>query len=163
MLERRSEMQTAPGLLHRVKLYKLNETGGWDDKGTGLVSIGPMEFANHQSNSVGLVVIGEESQKMLMVHRILHEDIYNRQGTLQAPCCWCTLTCTWGPVDDLSVLASVLSKTPTCSVLADETIITWTDPDIGTDVALSFQEGHGCNAIWCVLCRCKLLHWPYTC
>lgn len=21
--------------LHRVKLYKLNETGGWDDKGTG--------------------------------------------------------------------------------------------------------------------------------
>ncbi|WIA20078.1 hypothetical protein OEZ85_005938 [Tetradesmus obliquus] len=68
-----------------------------------------MEFANHASNSVGLVVIGEETQKMLMVHRILHEDIYNRQ---------------------------------------DETIITWTDPDIGTDVALSFQEGQGCNAIW---------------
>eukprot|EP00775_Hariotina_reticulata_P003204 gene3204-3481_t len=101
-------MQSPPGL-HRVKLYKLNETGGWDDKGTGLVSVGPMEFANHQSNSVGLVVIGEETQKMLMVHRILHEDIYNRQ---------------------------------------DETIITWTDPDIGTDVALSFQEGQGCNAIW---------------
>eukprot|EP00882_Tetradesmus_deserticola_P028001 GHRQ01031162.1.p1 GENE.GHRQ01031162.1~~GHRQ01031162.1.p1 ORF type:complete len:462 (+),score=128.54 GHRQ01031162.1:435-1820(+) len=98
----------SPGL-HRVKLYKLNETGGWDDKGTGLVSIGPMEFANHASNSVGLVVLGEETQKMLMVHRILHEDIYNRQ---------------------------------------DETIITWTDPDIGTDVALSFQEGQGCNAIW---------------
>lgn len=90
-------MQTAPGL-HRVKLYKLNETGGWDDKGTGLVSVGPMEFANHQSNSVGLVVIGEESQKMLMVHRILHEDIYNRQGALQAPyCCsapWFTC-CSW--------------------------------------------------------------------
>lgn len=82
-------MQTNPGL-HRVKLYKLNETGGWDDKGTGLVSVGPMEFANHQSNSVGLVVIGEESQKMLMVHRILHEDIYNRQGTLQALCPCCT-------------------------------------------------------------------------
>ncbi|KAF8063085.1 smkA [Scenedesmus sp. PABB004] len=97
-----------PGL-HRVKLYKLNESGGWDDKGTGLVSVGPMEFANHQSNSVGLVVIGEETQKMLMVHRILHDDIYNRQ---------------------------------------DETIITWTDPDIGTDVALSFQEGAGCNTIW---------------
>lgn len=25
----------APPDLHRVKLYKLNETGGWDDKGTG--------------------------------------------------------------------------------------------------------------------------------
>jgi hypothetical protein len=43
-----------------------------------------MEFANHQSNSVGLVVIGEETQKMLMVHRILHEDIYNRQGASSA-------------------------------------------------------------------------------
>jgi fido (protein-threonine AMPylation protein) len=42
-----------------------------------------MEFANHASNSVGLVVIGEETQKMLMVHRILHEDIYNRQGALR--------------------------------------------------------------------------------
>jgi hypothetical protein len=42
--------------------------------------VGPMAFANHQSNSVGLVVIAELTQKMLMVHRILHDDIYNRQG-----------------------------------------------------------------------------------
>lgn len=99
----------APPDLHRVKLYKLNETGGWDDKGTGLVSVGPMECANHQSNTVGLCVISEETSKMLMVHRILQDDSYNRQ---------------------------------------DETIITWTDPDIGTDVALSFQEAQGCSAIW---------------
>lgn len=31
-----------PGF-YRVKVYKLNESGGWDDKGTGLVSIGPLE------------------------------------------------------------------------------------------------------------------------
>lgn len=128
-----------PGL-HRVKLYKLNETGGWDDKGTGLVSIGPMEFANHASNSVGLVVIGEETQKMLMVHRILHEDIYNRQGTSREQA-WHQVCCPrvpnpWGSTD------------VPCCCRADETIITWTDPDIGTDVALSFQEGQGCNAIW---------------
>lgn len=42
-------------------------------------------------------------------------------------------------------------------VHADETIITWTDPDIGTDVALSFQEGQGCNAIWYAVGL--LLHW----
>ena len=28
---------------YRVKVYKLNETGGWDDKGTGLASVGPLE------------------------------------------------------------------------------------------------------------------------
>ena len=33
--------------------------------------------------------------------------------------------------------------------LPDDTIITWTDVDVGTDVALSFQEASGCHAIWC--------------
>jgi hypothetical protein len=40
-----------------------------------------------------------------------------------------------------------------CCGATDETIITWTDPDIGTDVALSFQEAQGCSAIWCGLPR----------
>jgi hypothetical protein len=35
-------MQQQQGF-YRVKVYKLNETGGWDDKGTGLVSVGPLE------------------------------------------------------------------------------------------------------------------------
>lgn len=31
---------------------------------------------------------------------------------------------------------------------ADDTIITWLDADVGTDVALSFQETDGCTQIW---------------
>ena len=30
----------------------------------------------------------------------------------------------------------------------DDTIITWSDSDLGTDVALSFQEPQGCNYVW---------------
>ena len=63
-----------------------------------------------QSDSVGLVVVSEEDQQPLLVHRISREDIYQRQG--------------------------------------GDTIITWTDPDIHTDIALSFQEAMGCNYIW---------------
>jgi protein phosphatase-4 regulatory subunit 3 len=59
---------------------------------------------------VGLVVVSEEDQQPLLVHRISREDIYQRQG--------------------------------------GDTIITWTDPDICTDIALSFQEAVGCNYIW---------------
>lgn len=33
-------------------------------------------------------------------------------------------------------------------MLAEETIITWSDAEIGTDVALSFQEADGCNSVW---------------
>jgi hypothetical protein len=29
--------------MHRVKVYKLTAGGAWDDKGTGLVTVGPME------------------------------------------------------------------------------------------------------------------------
>ncbi|EEH55088.1 uncharacterized protein MICPUCDRAFT_19362 [Micromonas pusilla CCMP1545] len=92
--------------LQRVKVYRLNDSGHWDDKGTGHVSCEYME----QSDSVGLVVVSEEDQQPLLVHRISREDIYQRQG--------------------------------------GDTIITWTDPDINTDIALSFQEAVGCNYIW---------------
>jgi hypothetical protein len=56
------------------------------------------------------VVVSEEDQQPLLVHRISRDDIYQRQG--------------------------------------GDTIITWTDPDINTDIALSFQEAVGCNYIW---------------
>ncbi|KAL4459208.1 hypothetical protein ABPG75_014073 [Micractinium tetrahymenae] len=92
----------------RVKVYKLNEEGLWDDKGTGHVTV---EIMDQSSTQVGLVVLGESDHtRPLLVHRISKDNAYQRQG--------------------------------------DDTIITWTDPEIGTDIALSFQEARGCNYIW---------------
>jgi len=34
------------------------------------------------------------------------------------------------------------------SVVAADTIISWTDPEVATDLALSFQETMGCSFIW---------------
>eukprot|EP00951_Prasinocladus_malaysianus_P048116 scaffold654820_cov59-Prasinocladus_malaysianus.AAC.1 len=33
----------------------------------------------------------------------------------------------------------------TLSFNRNDTIITWSDPEVGTDIALSFQEAQGCN------------------
>lgn len=45
------------------------------------------------------------------------------------------------------------------TVRAENTIITWLDDDIGTDVALSFQEEDGCAAIWdCIQGAPESLH-----
>lgn len=102
-----NNMQTEQYAFHRVKVYKLNGNGGWDDKGTGLVSVEYME----QSDSMGLVVISEDDpSRTLLVHKISRDDIYHRQG--------------------------------------EDTIISWSDPEVNTDIALSFQEAHGCNSIW---------------
>ena len=91
----------------RVKLYRLSETGQWDDRGTGHVS---MEYLE-SSKALGLVVMSEEAHtNCLLVHKIYAEDIYQKQGA--------------------------------------DTIIMWTDPDLKTDLALSFQEAEGCNYIW---------------
>lgn len=61
------------------------------------------------------------------------------------------------PPQNMWSIACLLTSHPPCSPHgawgADDTIITWTDKDIGTDVALSFQEALGCNAIWCVCSR----------
>lgn len=93
--------------LQRVKVYRLNEEGLWDDKGTGHVSVELMEG----SANVGLVVMGENDHtRPLLIHRISKDNTYQRQG--------------------------------------DDTIITWTDSEIGTDIALSFQDPRGCNHIW---------------
>ena len=113
----------------RGKLYRLNDRGHWDDKGTGFASCEYMEVRMNdwrarvddatdgslaipqQSGSVGLVVMSEHSQEPLLVHAISPEvGFYSRQE--------------------------------------DETIISWVDAELETDIALSFQEGMGCNFIW---------------
>lgn len=114
----------------RVKLYGLNDRGHWDDKGTGFASCEYLEVRDlarvkranstdedtfpvilQESSSVGLVVMSEDDQEPLLVHRISHDpQFYSRQEC--------------------------------------ETIISWTDTELGTDIALSFQEGMGCNFIW---------------
>ncbi|CAI5527351.1 unnamed protein product [Closterium sp. Naga37s-1] len=94
----------------RVKVYRLNDDGKWDDKGTGHVSVEYLE----RSDAIGLVVIDEEDNATLLVHRISADDIYQRQ---------------------------------------EDTIISWTDPEVATDLALSFQESMGCSYIWEQICN----------
>ncbi|XP_024390933.1 uncharacterized protein [Physcomitrium patens] len=104
--------------LQRVKVYRLNDEGKWDDKGTGHVSVEYLE----RSDAVGLVVIDEEDNQTLLVHRISADDIYRRQ---------------------------------------EDTIISWTDPEVATDLALSFQETMGCSFIWDQICSVqRSTHFP---
>jgi protein phosphatase-4 regulatory subunit 3 len=75
-----------------------------------------------RSEAVGLVVIDEEDNQTLLVHRISADDIYRRQ---------------------------------------EDTIISWTDPEVATDLALSFQETMGCSFIWDQICNVqRLIHFP---
>ncbi|KAG0578678.1 hypothetical protein KC19_4G041700 [Ceratodon purpureus] len=104
--------------LQRVKVYRLNDGGKWDDKGTGHVSVEYLE----RSDAVGLVVIDEEDNQTLLVHRISADDIYRRQ---------------------------------------EDTIVSWTDPEVATDLALSFQETMGCTFIWDQICSVqRSIHFP---
>lgn len=104
--------------LQRVKVYRLNEEGKWDDKGTGHVCVEYLE----RSDVVGLVVIDEEDNETLLVHHISAEDIYRRQ---------------------------------------EDTIIAWRDPEMATELALSFQEAMGCSFIWDQICNVqRSIHLP---
>jgi len=117
---------------HRVKVYRLNEQGTWDDLGTGSVSLtvgdhlpGPYQHREESLSSRGdgdqhgpqavsslqVVVHAEvDPQRQLLFHRVEDGVVYNRQG--------------------------------------DDTIITWNDLFIKTDIALSFQEPSGCADVW---------------
>eukprot|EP00268_Persea_americana_P059089 TRINITY_DN7216_c0_g2_i7.p1 TRINITY_DN7216_c0_g2~~TRINITY_DN7216_c0_g2_i7.p1 ORF type:complete len:893 (-),score=145.01 TRINITY_DN7216_c0_g2_i7:577-3255(-) len=95
--------------MQRVKVYRLNDTGKWDDRGTGHVSVDCCQG----SENLGLFVIDEDDHETILMHRISPADIYRRQ---------------------------------------EETIISWLDPELSTDLALSFQEATGCSFIWDHIC-----------
>ncbi|KAL8047559.1 hypothetical protein ABFX02_07G007500 [Erythranthe guttata] len=61
--------------MQRVKVYRLNEDGKWDDQGTGHVTVDYLEG----SEELGLFVIDEEDNETLLLHRISSEDIYRKQ------------------------------------------------------------------------------------
>lgn len=104
--------------LQRAKVYRLNDEGRWDDKGTGHVSVEYLE----RSEAAGLVVIDEEDNATLLVHRISAEDIYRR---------------------------------------AEDTIISWRDPEVATNLALSFEETMCCSFIWDQICEVRRsFHFP---
>ncbi|KAL2530625.1 hypothetical protein Fot_23226 [Forsythia ovata] len=61
--------------MQRVKVYRLNEDGKWDDQGTGHVNVDYLE----RSEDLGLFVIDEEDNETLLLHRISSQDIYRKQ------------------------------------------------------------------------------------
>ncbi|XP_043811145.1 serine/threonine-protein phosphatase 4 regulatory subunit 3A isoform X2 [Manihot esculenta] len=61
--------------MQRVKVYRLNEDGKWDDQGTGHVTVDYLE----RSEELGLLVIDEEDNETLLLHRIIPDDIYRKQ------------------------------------------------------------------------------------
>ncbi|XP_050219397.1 uncharacterized protein LOC126669863 isoform X2 [Mercurialis annua] len=61
--------------MQRVKVYRLNEDGKWDDQGTGHVTVDYLE----RSEELGLFVIDEEDNETLLLHRIIPDDIYRKQ------------------------------------------------------------------------------------
>lgn len=61
--------------MQRVKVYRLNGDGKWDDRGTGHVTVDYLE----RSEDLGLFVIDEEDNETLLSHRIRSDEIYRRQ------------------------------------------------------------------------------------
>ncbi|KAI4334946.1 hypothetical protein L6164_013641 [Bauhinia variegata] len=96
--------------MQRVKVYRLNDDGKWDDQGTGHVTVDYLE----RSEELAIFVFDEEDNESILVHRISSDDIYRKQ---------------------------------------EDTIISWRDPEIATELALSFQETSGCSYIWDHICN----------
>lgn len=71
--------QLAP--MPRVKVFRLNDGGGWDDYGAGRVTIDYLEGST-SATEVVLAVIDAENKETMLLHLITPDDIYRRhQGT----------------------------------------------------------------------------------
>ncbi|KAJ0794231.1 putative armadillo-like helical, PH-like domain superfamily protein [Helianthus annuus] len=90
----------------RVKVYRLNDDGKWDDQGTGHVTIDYFE----RSEDLSLFVIDEEDNETLLVHRICSDDIYRKQEDT---------IISWRDVEYSSELALSFQETTGCSYIWD--------------------------------------------
>uniref|UniRef100_A0ACD5ZQA1 Uncharacterized protein n=1 Tax=Avena sativa TaxID=4498 RepID=A0ACD5ZQA1_AVESA len=61
--------------MKRVKVYRLEDNGKWDDQGTGHVTIDYIEG----SKELVLAVVDEEDNDTLLLHNITPDDIYRKQ------------------------------------------------------------------------------------
>ncbi|VAH02752.1 unnamed protein product [Triticum turgidum subsp. durum] len=61
--------------MKRVKVYRLEDNGKWDDQGTGHVTIDYIEG----SKDLALAVVDEEDNDTLLLHNITPDDIYRKQ------------------------------------------------------------------------------------
>ena len=85
----------------------------------------------------------DQDTRTLLIHEIQSQDIYQRQGGILCLRISCYMH---------DIIAYPFHFWCHTKLLhAEETIITWSDAEIGTDVALSFQEADGCNSVWCAL------------
>eukprot|EP01038_Epipyxis_sp_PR26KG_P008950 gene8950-12067_t len=64
----------------RVKLYELEKSGAWIDKGTGYVIAVPAQDPSHPSDGPCMYVTNEVTQEILLKSKIRMEDVYEKQG-----------------------------------------------------------------------------------
>ncbi|PNY04480.1 hypothetical protein L195_g000904 [Trifolium pratense] len=70
-----TEYQKLVAAIQRVKVYRLNDDGKWDDQGTGHVTVDYLE----RSEELGVFVYDEDDNETILLHRIISDDIYRKQ------------------------------------------------------------------------------------
>ncbi|KVH99850.1 hypothetical protein Ccrd_021909 [Cynara cardunculus var. scolymus] len=93
--------------MQRVKVYRLNDDGKWDDQGTGHVTV---DYLERSSEELSLFVIDEEDNETLLVHRISSDDIYRKQEDT---------IISWRDSEYSSDLALSFQETTGCSYIWD--------------------------------------------
>ncbi|CCF42464.1 hypothetical protein CH063_12456, partial [Colletotrichum higginsianum] len=110
----------------RVKVYELRNND-WFDRGTGFCTAAFMQTEEGQPRDPRVIVESEDHpDRLLLETKICKEDGFQKQqGKLRVA--------TASGADRLTY--------------GTETLIVWTEPSNGIDMALSFQEADGCALI----------------
>ncbi|GMH18892.1 hypothetical protein Nepgr_020733 [Nepenthes gracilis] len=126
-----SEKSSVPSnSMQRVKVYRLNEDGDWDDQGTGHITVDYLE----RSEELGLYVIDEEDNETLLLHRINSGDIYRKQADT---------IISWRDPEYSTELALSFQETAGCSYIWDQICSVQRNLHFGT---LNNETFHSANS-----------------
>ncbi|KAM0915090.1 hypothetical protein ACQ4PT_011111 [Festuca glaucescens] len=134
------------GSMPRVKVYRLRNDGGWDDRGTGHVTIDYLDVSSPKilkafpSSSSKTTAAGGTIPVLPMEHI--------------------------GSTSPNDVALAVIDEEDNETMLLhritldeiykqEETFIEWRDHEAGMTLCLSFQEAAGCSDVWNVICEVR--------
>jgi hypothetical protein len=104
-----------------------------------LTSNAPTKCLSQKAETMGLVVVSDGGE-VLLVHKLMPSINYQRSAGQWVWRCRSGAASVW----------SAPHAGGLCLDPAESTIITWTDPEMDSDLAISFQEKKGCAHVWWV-------------
>lgn len=122
---------------HRARVFLLTADNEWTDVATGLCQIEDHRVAAGTAGPLLLSIVQDEMPSLVPDKAAIDSHTTSQSSSASAN----------------NIIYQLAVTADTELSVQQDTVISWTRPDDGVDVAVSFETQAGCEAAWAAMCR----------